>query len=315
MHAKQTLVVASILLSSVGELRAEDRTGTFSIGAGYRTDDSFEALATVERSGLFGDGSRVALEALVNARRQRLGLVAEDSSLFGTGLGLRFEVTHDERQLPGVTRQSTGASLQLSREVAPDTTLFVGYRLEDVHAQRPMNDLFYRLATLTVGLEHATADQRAGVALSTSNRELGSEVEMSRIDVWATQRAPVGPFIVHVGARSSVLVGSPPYAERLFFDGSNEIRGYAPGALGGSTGGWLSSSARAELELPLVKRWGISLVGWADAGLMRGSDFLAAGASVGLGLVWHSPIGPIRIDYAIPLAGPPGVVVGAGGYP
>ena len=39
---------------------------------------------------------------------------------------------------------------------------------------------------------------------------------------------------------------------------------------------------------------------------------LALGRSYGFGMVWRSPIGLLRADYAFPLVGPPRFVFGAG---
>lgn len=316
MHAKQALVVASVLLSTAAPLRAEDRTGTFQIGAGYRTDDSFTASALVAKEGLFGPDSRLAVEAMVNARRQKMGVVVEDGSLFGSGVALRFEAYHDERQLPGFTRKATGAALELRREIMTDVSAFVGFRMENVTAAYDQGERRYRVGTLSTGVEYATADTRVGFALSTSNPRLGSEVDQSRFDTWAAHREAAGPFILHVGARGSLFLdspminGKPVDSELIFFDGSSDIRGYAPGALGGARGGNMLWTARGEIELPIVKRWGLSLVGWTDAGFMASDGYLETGASMGLGILWHSPIGPLRLDFAIPMIGTPGLVFG-----
>ncbi len=316
MLAKQALVVAQVLLSSVALVRAEDRTGTFQIGAGYRTDDSFTASAVVAKEGLFGPDSRFAIEAMMNARRQKLGVAVDDGSLLGSGIALRLEGYHDERQLPGLTRKATGAALELRREIMTDVSAFVGYRLENVTATYAPGEHRYRVATLSTGVEYATPDTRVGFALSTSNRRLGSQVDQSRVDTWAAHREAAGPFILHVGARGSVFLedpridGKPVGAELIYFDGSSDLRGYAPGALGGARGGNLLWTARGELELPIVKRWGLSLVGWVDAGFMASDGYLETGASMGLGILWHSPIGPLRLDFAVPMVGAPGWVFG-----
>ena len=40
----------------------------------------------------------------------------------------------------------------------------------------------------------------------------------------------------------------------------------------------------------------------ASSKVMAGSDDMKWRASAGIGLMWASPFGPLRIDYAIPLA-------------
>ncbi|BCG73275.1 outer membrane protein assembly factor BamA [Mesorhizobium sp. 113-1-2] len=102
------------------------------------------------------------------------------------------------------------------------------------------------------------------------------------------------------------------------------IRGFAYGGIGpvasGTSGDHLggttyfNASAEAQFPLPVVpESFGLRGAVFADAATLYGSkiadqtlvDQSSTGmklrASVGLGLMWASPFGPIRIDYAIPV--------------
>ncbi|MET2826682.1 outer membrane protein assembly factor BamA [Mesorhizobium shangrilense] len=101
------------------------------------------------------------------------------------------------------------------------------------------------------------------------------------------------------------------------------IRGFAYGGigpiandnsgdhLGGTT--YFNASAEAQFPMPVIpESFGLRGAVFADAATLYGSK-LASGlvlpgsadmqlrASVGVGLMWASPFGPIRIDYAIPI--------------
>ena len=81
--------------------------------------------------------------------------------------------------------------------------------------------------------------------------------------------------------------------------------------LGGTT--YFNASAEAQFPLPLVpESFGLRGAVFADAATLYGSELSAADvdqsttgmkwrASAGVGLLWASPFGPLRIDYAIPL--------------
>ncbi|WP_296736636.1 outer membrane protein assembly factor BamA [Mesorhizobium sp.] len=79
--------------------------------------------------------------------------------------------------------------------------------------------------------------------------------------------------------------------------------------LGGST--YFNASAEAQFPLPVIpESFGLRGAVFADAATLYGNtlqgvDTTTTGmqwrASVGLGLMWASPFGPIRIDYAIPV--------------
>jgi outer membrane protein insertion porin family len=99
------------------------------------------------------------------------------------------------------------------------------------------------------------------------------------------------------------------------------IRGFAYGGigpvdpttgdhLGGTT--YFNASAEAQFPLPVVpESFGLRGAVFADAATLYGSKIdtsvnqsslgMKLRASVGLGLMWASPFGPIRIDYAIPV--------------
>ncbi|MBB4187972.1 outer membrane protein insertion porin family [Sinorhizobium terangae] len=105
--------------------------------------------------------------------------------------------------------------------------------------------------------------------------------------------------------------------------GSNDIRGFERNglgprvnngdALGGTT--YFTASAETSFPLPgLPRDSGFRGALFVDAGTLYGND-VAVGpgesvrgedaslrASVGVGLIWASPFGPLRVDYAVPVA-------------
>jgi outer membrane protein insertion porin family len=82
-------------------------------------------------------------------------------------------------------------------------------------------------------------------------------------------------------------------------------------ALGGTT--YFTVSADASMPMPAVPEdIGLRLAAFADAGTLYGNDVKTSGtdiegtgmswrASVGVGVMWASPFGNIRMDYAIPV--------------
>ncbi|MER9355461.1 outer membrane protein assembly factor BamA [Mesorhizobium sp. M0514] len=81
--------------------------------------------------------------------------------------------------------------------------------------------------------------------------------------------------------------------------------------LGGTT--YFNASAEAQFPIPVIpESFGVRGAVFADAATLYGSKIDTAGvtqasvdmklrASVGVGLLWSSPFGPIRIDYAMPV--------------
>ncbi len=103
--------------------------------------------------------------------------------------------------------------------------------------------------------------------------------------------------------------------------GGKELRGFdtqgigaraGDDALGGTT--YFTASAEASFPMPFVPQ-DLNLRGavFADAGTLYGNDVdtgsstvvgtdMSLRASVGAGIVWLSPFGPLRFDYAVPVA-------------
>lgn len=308
-------------------LKMRRPTGTFQIGAGYSTDDGFLASARIAQPNLFGTDKGLMLGATITERWREAIVRYDDPTLFGTDLRLRTELYSRAKHYTGFTREANGGELTLTKRVAPNFDAFVGYRLEhvaivgddDVVARALRPDIpahgDYVLGALRAGVEYsnlATEDARyyprrgttLGAAVTYADEQLGSEVSYLRLDSWLAHHQPLGPFTMHLGGRSSTiatsLVEGIPISERLHFDGSSDVRGFAPGAIleGGGTFQW---TARAELETPSWQ--GLSLTGFVDAGGLYGDGTGGEVASAGFGIVWRSPIGPLKFDWAKPLTG------------
>jgi outer membrane protein assembly factor BamA len=179
------------------------------------------------------------------------------------------------------------------------------------------------LASVRTGLVFSNLDRpilptrgtTAGVAVETASPLLGSTLTLERLDAFASTNQPIGPLVLHVGGSfHSVLAPGQlvPMTERLYLDGSSDIRGYAPGSLL-AYGGAYEALGRASIEVPILKSVGLSIEGFGDVGELwneyREGVF---GASFGFGVIWRSPLGPLRFDWAFPLVGKPQFVFGAG---
>lgn len=317
-------------------------TGTFEVGAGYATDDGFVARATIAQANLFGTGDLLALDASISARRQLFDLRFGAPHVLDSDFRLDTTLYSERRILPGFARSAVGAAATLSHPLDDHVTAFATYRIErvdptggddPVHRATDPTETYlaphpYTLATLRAGLAYSTLDHplfplhgsSLGASIEVADPRLGSDLRYTRVDAYASTHQPLGPLTLHLSGRVAAI-GSPdaagvPSTERLFLDGSRDLPGFLPGALGPPVGGNLMALGRAELEVPLSKRLGLSLVGFYAAGSVydwHGNGGI--GQSAGIGLLWRSPLGPLRIDFAIPIGGggAPGLVFGLGG--
>jgi translocation and assembly module TamA len=116
-----------------------------------------------------------------------------------------------------------------------------------------------------------------------------------------------------VGQDSGVGVFGLPPDQRFYAGGSGTVRGYRYQTLGPQfpdrkpTGGTAISAGTVEVRQRLYSSFGV--VGFIDAGQVssNGTPFTSNWhAGAGLGARYYTPIGPIRLDVAVPLQKIPG---------
>nr|WP_321444452.1 outer membrane protein assembly factor BamA [uncultured Cohaesibacter sp.] len=235
-----------------------------------------------------------------------------------TGGTIRFglPITNDLSFNPYYTYESkklskyTGTSVAILQSQKEGTTIksAVGYRLvyntlDDM--QKPSEGIFARFSQEVAGV--------------------GGDVKFVRSTIDARYYRELHPAwglvgMLRVGAGHIEGYGNDDV--RLldaFNQGGETIRGFAPNgygprdkASGDAIGGKTYVNATAELQFPIrgLETLGISGSVFADAGTLFGSDAASGSynddgsirSSVGAGLIWASPFGMLRLDYAYALS-------------
>jgi len=173
-----------------------------------------------------------------------------------------------------------------------------------------------------------------------AGRLTGSENEFVRYGGFARHYQHLGPLVLRLngefGVTQSLDGRGVPLTERYLLGGISDLRGYEPRSIGPhlwsqhagdvgqpldplAIGGNLQIIGTVELEFPLVKSAGLSGVAFFDIGNAYnlesrycnrlGSDACTSGfdaitglrKSVGLGVRWLSPLGPLRLEWGLPL--------------
>lgn len=310
-----------------------EKSGRFEVGAGVNPDDGFIAHAAVAHDNLFKTGQQLVLHADVSAVRQHFGLAHTMPNVLGTGLALRSELFVTDRKYQDFTRKTVGGAVTLEKKVGA-TRVYGRYRYE--HVTLDGANVLARtepgapvlgsagfgdgnLATLGGGIEYSTLDQaiplrgtRVHLWAERADRTWGSDYDLDRAGIELAHARPFGPFTLRLhGSATAVRSRDPlgvPLAHRLFHDGHADVRGYAFDR-GTRFGDNREANGTVELELPIWKKAGLSIAGWADAGWRDnvdggwGTQGSLLQRSVGLSMIWRSPIGPLRFDWAIPLDG------------
>jgi translocation and assembly module TamA len=219
------------------------------------------------------------------------------------------------------TYRSTSAKLSARLKHAFDNgwkqTLFIDSLYEDFNIGGTSNQVLLLvpggswLLSVADNPMRPTRGYRLELNLAGSYKNPISEVSFGQALVSAVWTHPLpwrGRFIARAeqGATLVDQFDKLPPSYRFFAGGMNSVRGYAYRELGPKDdtgqviGGRFLSVISAEYEHYLFDNWGVAA--FVDSGNAYNLDNIRIKTGVGLGVRWYSPIGPIRLDFALPLS-------------
>jgi len=153
-----------------------------------------------------------------------------------------------------------------------------------------------------------------GVNIKEALKELGSEVDFTKVTVQSTWYLPATEYMVLALSGRAGLAWPHhdtleiPINERFYLGGSTTVRGYTQDSVGPynldefgnrvPTGG--SSMIQFNAEIRLNASGGSGFVIFSDAGNVWVDQSIRINdlrASYGAGFRYHTPVGPLRIDY------------------
>jgi outer membrane protein insertion porin family len=355
---------------------AERPTGSFSVGAGYGSSDSFLLTANIQKSNFLGLGYVMSLAGNISAKTKQGNVSFYDPHFLDTQWTLRVDGFYNQRSYVEDEYQR-GGSLSIGRylDKRDDVRLSVDYTLEDVgllsldeYKSRLFGGQLYRngiTSSLGMSLEvdkrnnriNATRGFKASIATELAGGiRIDDEHTLSLFggdfNYWETKGnfrfyqpvVPKGDWLVFkynmsIGHLQSTDGSIIPYIHRYRAGGILSVRGYEPYSLGpsirasgyknyneprstflgtddpsaaddrlvvGGTNTWINNF---ELESPILKSAGISVVAFFDAGNTFGDPWgngsinpLDLRFSYGFGVRWFSPIGPLRFEWGFPIA-------------
>src|SRR5690606_22096955 len=117
---------------------------------------------------------------------------------------------------------------------------------------------------------------------------------------------------VQLGANITDEYTQVPPSLRYFAGGDQSVRGYDYQSLsptnsdGDRIGGRYQFAVSAEYQYEIIEKWRVATF-YDQGNSFNSLDFPTLKSSVGLGVRWVSPVGPIRVDLAHPLDGEGGV--------
>jgi outer membrane protein insertion porin family len=250
---------------------AEKPTGTFQVGAGFSSLESFIVTAQVQQQNLFGRGQTLGLNLQVSGIRQQIDLNFVEPWFLGSEWSLGFGLFKRIRDFRDFRQDSTGANVTTGHPLFnPRFRIFLRYEFEKVNISQPRGNTFSNIfianafrdgitSSLRFTLNWDNRDNRisttqgifANYAVQVADQYLGSDNTFVRQTAFSRFYKKVfGPVVFKVNAELGLITSrkSVPVFERFYLGGIYTIRGYRLQSVGPQAG----VASAGDPNLPII---------------------------------------------------------------
>ncbi len=309
----------------------ERPTGTFSIGLGYSSADSLMAQGSISQDNLFGYGLRLSLSGSFGSKSTTYSLGLSDPHFLDTDWTLGGEIYNTEREYSDYDESRLGGSIRAGHPIGRKSKLYMTYRYEQQEISNIdpyVNDYIKdeegdsTLSSITTQIIRNSTDyyddpHSGGVTkLSLEFAGLGGTEHFLKTIGEHRHFFPLPwggtVFSIHgeTGYVTSTNGDDVSITEKFFLGGIRTIRGFkyrevGPREDGDYIGGTKMAYFNFEYLFPIYKKLGLKGVLFYDTGNAWGEDenyFSSMRHSVGGGIRWKSPMGPLRFEWGYNLS-------------
>jgi outer membrane protein insertion porin family len=318
----------------------ERPTGQIQAGAGYSSTEKLVLNAAYSQQNVFGSGQGVTLELNTSRATRTIALSHVDPYVTQDGISRSTEIFERKSDLArlglgSVDFRTRGGSVRFGVPFTEFDTVFFGLGYESTKigltAVSPFRyidyvNLFGEETEALIGTIGWARDSRDNLLVPTRGRyvrfitEIGTpalDLQYYKATAQYQQFLPLTPrwtvaFNGEVGAGNKYGDKPFPIFKNYYAGGLGSVRGFENGSLGpldvsGSPLGGnrkLAGSMEVLTPLPGADRT-LRALSFIDVGQVWGiGQPIKLGdmrASYGLGVAWISPLGPLKLSYAIPL--------------
>jgi outer membrane protein insertion porin family len=306
----------------------EKSTGTFMVGAGYSAVDQAVIMGQITQQNFLGYGQILSLKASLGSTTNDIDLSFTEPWLFDLPIWSKADIWKYKKDYDDYSLDSRGVGLTLGYPIWEKIMGSIGYKLSadeisNVSGAAPIQILDQEgqiiTSAVTFSLNRDSTDDyifptrgtKAGISITEAGAGgiLGGDANYTQYGANLFAYFPL-PLDVVFGAKGRIGYidaqngAAIPIFDRYVLGGINTLRGFRyigptnPGTedvIGGST----MLCFNFELVFPFIKDSGMKLVAFYDAGNTWNDNYYLNDLrqSVGLGLRWYSPIGPLRLEY------------------
>lgn len=312
----------------------ERPTGSISFGAGFSSVDKVIFNASIAQDNVFGTGRKANISADISARRTNFNIQLTEPRVFDSDVSAGIDLFNRRSNFFSFDTRSQGGGLNFGKNFSETDWGGLSYRFSTVRISDVVNptpllknetrstsrvgatfirDSRDNFINPTQGWRHVVRLEFAGSFLG------GSDFYKSAYEI-TYYRKLIGKLVGAVHGEINYADGYSdeelPAFERYFMGGANSLRGYTIRqvgpltAVGDPLGGEQSLLLNVELQYPLTESFRV--FGFYDRGNVYGKGDIPNGSdtrinlskmrqSVGGGVRFFSPFGPISLAYGIKL--------------
>ncbi|MFZ2650078.1 MAG: outer membrane protein assembly factor BamA [Burkholderiaceae bacterium] len=324
----------------------EKPTGNLLLGAGFSSADKLSLTASIRQDNVFGSGNYLGLELNTSRSTRTISLTTVDPYFTIDGISRSLEIYYrTARPFNSQGEQyelvTPGVSIRFGIPFSEYDTVFLGVGAEQTEIRGdvnlPANYFNYRFnfgaKSLSIPVTLGWArDARDSAIAPTSGRYLrlnsewgiAGDTRYLRANAQAQQYFPLSTKF-SLGLNAEIgwgvgLQGRPyPVFKNFYGGGLGTVRAFdqgslgPPDVLGGFIGGNRRINLNSELYVPVPGSGNdrsLRLFSYLDAGNVWGEfesvTAQSLRASVGIGLSWISPVGPLKLSWGAPVRKFPG---------
>lgn len=317
----------------------EKPTGTFSVGGGYSSLDGFIGQGSVQQANFLGLGLKANVSASIGGKSQTYAVGMTDPYFLDTKWSLGGDIYRSERDYTDYSRRLMGGDIKAGYPIDDFLSTFFMYKYEikDIYkptatylAYNKSNPAEYPINTTTTSsifgsitrnVTDYKLDPSTGMINSFSMEiaGLGGDNKFARYIGDTTWFYPLYKKLIFSTKLTLGYIqevdGPVPIDEKFYLGGIYSLRGYkartvSPVTSGATTneiiylGGNKQVYGSMEFSFPLIQDVGLKGLAFYDYGNSYGDNENMFGSvlmSYGTGIRWASPIGPLRLEYGIPI--------------
>lgn len=320
----------------------EMSTGEVSIGAGFSTADGPLADLRITERNFLGKGQNLTFGTTIAGERTQFEASFTEPYFLDRDLSAGFDAFHVQRDLQDESsfdQKRTGGALRLGYPLSEKWRQTLRYSFEqneitnvDANASRYIRGQEGERITSAIS-QRLTYDDRDSTLFPTEGlyswldlegAGLGGDAKYLSGKLGSAYYYPIyeKSVILNVLGEGGVIQGIADEDVKInerFYMGGNNLRGFQKSGIGprdqftdDALGGNFFYRGSAELSFPIgfPEDMGIAGHAFTDFGSLWDVDETGAGildessirAAAGLGVSWRSPMGPVRVDFAVPYA-------------